>query len=123
MKFRNVVVSSLALGALLLPSAASATDVHITIGFSHVQRDSGRKLRVAGELHLYSGSSASCSQNRHVAVQRKKSAGWKTIAHANSNDNGAYKKLVADRAGRYRVVAPATASCERDVSEVKRHSH
>jgi hypothetical protein len=123
MKLRRTALSVLFLGALLAPTAAVADDVHITIATKHVMRSGTQKLKVSGQLHLLSGSPSSCAYNRTVVVQRKTSTGWKGLGQDTTNSNGGYSKAVADRTGKYRVVAPSAASCERDVSAAKQHSH
>jgi hypothetical protein len=120
MKVRRAFISSLAIGAILVPSAAIADDVHITIGTRHVTRDGAQKLKVAGYLHPISGS---CTDNRHVVIQRRTADGWKGLGHAMTNGEGRYSKVVGDKTGRYRTLAPKSGSCERDLSEVKRHRH
>ena len=124
MKFRTAALATAATAAMLLPSAALAADVHITIGLKHVERDSGTKLKISGELHD-SGGGAACTDHRHLKIQRRKnsSSSWNTIGHGHSNDNGSYKKVVGDKQGQYRVVAPSSSSCEKDSSSVANHSH
>lgn len=123
MKFRSLAVATVATGAMLLPNIAAAADVHVMINLSHVQRDSGRKLKVSGALHSYSGST--CEAGRHIAIQRRKNSGarWNTLGYDTTSDSGNYKKVVGDKPGQYRAVAHASGSCEKDVSDVAKHSH
>ena len=120
MKLRRALISTFAIGAILAPSAATAADVHITINFSHVTRDGRQKLKVSGVLHPFQNG---CESNRLVKIQRKTSAGWKTIGQDTTSSGGGYSKIVADRQKRYRTFAPAGGGCESDVSDVKRHRH
>ena len=120
MKFRRSLISTLAVASLLAPSVATASHMHVTIGFSHVTRDGVQKLRVGGFIH----GAASCANGRHVVIQRRTaSGGWKAVGHDNTNSNGAYAAVVADRQKRHRTVAPSTGGCDREVSAVRRHSH
>lgn len=124
MKFRTAALATAATAAMLLPSAAHAADVHITIGLTHVERDSGTELKVSGELHDMGGGAA-CTDDRHLKIQRRKdsSSSWNTIGHGRSNDEGSYKKVVGDKQGQYRVVVPSSDSCEKNTSSVAKHSH
>jgi hypothetical protein len=124
MKLRSSIATIIAGGALLLPSIATAADVHITIGLNHVTRDGNRKLKVSGELHNVGGG-AVCTDNRHVVIQRRKNSNsdWNSLGHDMTSSGGAYKKVVGDKTGQYRVVAPKTGSCEKDTSDVKSHGH
>ena len=122
MKLRTSIATA-ALTAILLPTAAAAADVHITIGLGHVTQNGTRKLKAAGVLHDAGGGSA-CTDGRHVVLQKRKSGGgWNSLDHDMTNSSGEYKIVVGDKTGTYRVVAPATGSCEKDVSDRKTHSH
>lgn len=115
----------LLVGAMLLPSAAlAAGDVHVTIGLSHVTKDGDRKLKVSGYLHPVNKGEV-CTDGRHVVIQRRKNADsdWNNIGGDNTNTSGKYSKVVGDKTGQYRVVAPSTGSCERDMSDPKSHRH
>ena len=120
MKFRSLALATVAVGAMLLPNIAAATDVHVMIGVGHVQRDGTRKLKVAGELH-----GSTCVSGRHIAIQRRKNAdaSWNTLGYDTTSDSGNYKKVVGDRTGQYRAVAHASGSCHKAVSDVVRHRH
>jgi hypothetical protein len=102
---------------------ASAADVHITIGLGHVTQSGTRKLKAAGALHPVDAGAA-CTDGRHVVLQKRKSGGgWKTLDHDMTNSSGEYKIVVGDKTGKYRVSAPSTSSCEKDVSDPKTHQH
>ena len=123
MPVRRSMLTALFLGALLLPTVATAADVHITIGLSHVTQGDVRKLKASGVLHDVGGGAA-CTDGRHVVLQKRKSGGgWKTLDHDMTNSGGEYRIVVGDRTGKYRVKAPPTGSCEKDVSDRKTHSH
>jgi hypothetical protein len=110
--------------AFVLPSSVIADDVHITMRLSHKGTGENRRLRIAGQLHLL--SEESCHTNRRLFVQRKGEEGWgKALKTKTTNDNGRYWFTVADRPGRYRVIAPSVllTPCESDKSAVKRHRH
>jgi hypothetical protein len=125
MKLRRVLVSTVTLGALLLPNAAIADDVHITIGVKHVQRDGVRKLKVSGQLHLLSGAPESCRVMREINIQRRKNSGaaWNKVGDTGTHEDGRYSKVVKHRQGQYRAVAKATSSCEKDSSSAVNHFH
>ena len=122
MKFRKMF-GGLVLAAMLLPTAAAADDVHITIGLGHVTQGDVRKLKASGQLHDVGGGAA-CTDGRHVVLQKRKSGGgWKSLDHDMTNSSGEYKIVVGDKTGKYRVSAPSGDGCEKDVSDPKTHSH
>ena len=123
MTLRRSILATMSLGAFLLPTVASAADVHITMGLGHVTQGDVRKLKASGQLHDVGGGAA-CTDGRHVVLQKRKSdGGWKTLDHDMTNNSGEYKIVVGDKTGRYRVSAPSTGSCEKDVSDAKSHNH
>jgi hypothetical protein len=68
------------------------------------------------------GGFTACAANVPVRVQRRVGGVWRTIARTLTGDAGGYRTRVADRAGRYRSVAPrverAGDVCRRAVSRV-----
>jgi hypothetical protein len=47
-----------------------------------------------------------CATRVPVKIQRRVSGDWRTVGVTTTTDNGAYKKRIGDRAGRYRAKAP-----------------
>lgn len=86
-----------------------------------------RHLRAKGTVSVPDGT-AGCYIGVPVAIQRKRSGAWKTIARVATNNQGNYRTRIPDRTGRYRAkVAGATLgngdTCSADRSGVKRHRH
>lgn len=122
MNLRRTALSG-AVAILLVPTMASAADVHITFGLGHVTQNGDRKLKASGVLHD-DGGGAACTDGRHVVLQKRKSGGgWKTLDHDMTNNSGEYRIVVGDKTGKYRVAAPAVGGCEKDVSAKKTHQH
>jgi hypothetical protein len=123
-RFRRIGTALIGI-AFLLPGSAIADDVHITLGFSHKGTGADRKLEVHGKLHLLDGAGNACRANRRVFVIRKRNDKLKVLTSETTNQNGRYSIIVADKAGRYRIDAPAIlgTDCESDKSAFKRHKH
>jgi hypothetical protein len=123
MNLGRSVLAATATAAMLVPTMASAADVHVTIGLGHVTQGGVRKLKAAGQLHDVGGGAA-CTDGRHVVLQKRKSGGgWNTLDHDMTNSSGEYKIVVGDKTGKYRVSAPASGGCEKDVSDPRTHNH
>ena len=118
-----VLVGTLTL--LLVPASAIADDVHIKLRLSHVGSDEDRKLKVAGRLHLLDDVGEACKSTRQIFIERKKNGEWDKPIPDETDEDGYYRKRIADKAGRYRISAPEIlgTSCETVHSAWKRHSH
>jgi len=81
-----------------------------------------RHLVVRGVVTAEAGFDA-CAAGVPVRIQRRVAGVWRTIARTLTGDLGGYRVRVADRAGRYRSVAPrvemgSSDICGRAVSRV-----
>lgn len=69
-----------------------------------------------------------CFAGVPVKIQRRVSGHWKNVGSTTTNDNGAYKRRIKDKAGRYRALAPKVALtapdfCSAAKSPTRKHSH
>lgn len=69
-----------------------------------------------------------CFAGVSVKIQRRVSGHWKSVGSTTTNDNGAYKRRIKDKAGRYRALAPKVALtapdfCSAAKSPTRKHSH
>ena len=69
----------------------------------------------------------SCRIDVPIVIQRKRSVGWIKVASTTADADGAFVVRLADRAGRYRAIAPEIGSseriCVRSISSTLRHRH
>jgi hypothetical protein len=83
-----------------------------------------RHLVARGVVSVEAGGPTTCVASVAVKIQRRSGGRWRTIANTTTNDSGAYKKRIRDRAGRYRSLAPevtvGTDTCSRAVSNTVR---
>jgi hypothetical protein len=56
-----------------------------------------------------------CIAGVPVKIQKRKSGHWKTVGSTTTKDNGAYKKRIKDKPGRYRAKAPKVTLTTGDV--------
>jgi hypothetical protein len=56
-----------------------------------------------------------CIAGVPVKIQKRKSGHWKTVGKTTTKDNGAYKKRIKDKPGRYRAKAPKVTLTTGDV--------
>ncbi len=84
-----------------------------------------RHLIAFGTVTVADGSAA-CYQDVRVRIQRRVSGMWRTIATILTNDSGAFRARIANRAGKYRALAPRETEgsdiCGRAVSRIVRRS-
>jgi hypothetical protein len=69
-----------------------------------------------------------CFASVPVKIQRRVSGHWKNVGSTTTNDNGAYKRRIKDKPGRYRALAPKvtlsdTDFCAKARSSTRKHSH
>jgi hypothetical protein len=69
-----------------------------------------------------------CFAGVPVKIQRRASGHWKNVGTTTTNDNGAYKRKIKDKAGKYRALAPKvtlsdTDFCAKAKSPTRKHSH
>jgi hypothetical protein len=83
-----------------------------------------RHLVARGVVSVEAGGPTTCVASVPVKIQRRSGGSWKTVGKTTTNDTGAYRRRIRDRAGRYRSVAPlitvGTDTCNRAVSNVVR---
>jgi IPT/TIG domain len=83
-----------------------------------------RHLVARGVVSVEAGGPTTCVASVPVKIQRRSGGSWMTIGRTTTNDTGAYRKRIRDRAGRYRSVAPlitvGTDTCNKAVSNVVR---
>ncbi|HEX2056859.1 MAG TPA: hypothetical protein VHI71_00680 [Actinomycetota bacterium] len=87
-----------------------------------------RHLVLSGRVH---SALPECSSGVRVKVQRRSSAGWRTVARGVTGADGSYSFTLRDRPGRYVVVTPRQGvvaddgdyTCLRSRSDVLRHRH
>jgi hypothetical protein len=88
-------------------TATSATDFTVTTVTKHGRSVSlalRKHLIARGTVHVSDGFNA-CRANVTVKIQRLKNGVWRTVGTDQTSANGAYKKALADRTGKYRAIA------------------
>ena len=106
-------------------TATSASDFTVTT--AHVRSitlNLRRHLVARGVVSVEAGGPTTCVASVPVTIQRRSGGSWKTVGKTTTNDTGAYRKRIRDRAGRYRSVAPlitvGTDTCNKAISNVVR---
>jgi streptogramin lyase len=69
-----------------------------------------------------------CASDLNVKIQRRGGGTWRTIATSTTGADGSYRQNIADKAGRYRALAPKASpdvdnQCRKAISLVVRHNH
>jgi hypothetical protein len=92
----------------------------VTTGPTH-----GRAITLSLKKHLVAKGMVSltdatdtttdCIAGVPVKIQKRKSGHWKTVGSTTTKDNGAYKKRIKDKPGRYRAKAPKVTLTTGDV--------
>lgn len=86
-----------------------------------------RRHLVVGGLIESDGDDATCTAGTPVSIQRRAGGRWRTVARAETNSEGLFRKRVSDRTGRYRVLVPehrtSEVGCLRAVSRAATHRH
>jgi hypothetical protein len=84
-------------------------------------------LVARGVVSVEAGGPSTCVAGVPVRIQRRSGGRWQTVGTTTTNDTGAYRKRIRDRAGRYRSLAPAITvgvdTCNKAVSNRVRHRH
>jgi hypothetical protein len=84
-------------------------------------------LVARGVVSVEAGGPSTCVADVPVKIQRRSGGRWQTVGTTTTNDMGAYRKRIRDRAGRYRSLAPAITvgldTCNKAVSNRVRHRH
>jgi IPT/TIG domain len=106
-------------------TATSATNFTVTTARSRTITLSLRRHLVArGVVSVEAGGPTTCVADVPVKIQRRSGGRWRTVGTTTTNDSGAYKKRIRDRAGRYRSMAPeltvGTDTCSKAVSNTVR---
>jgi len=102
-------------------SVTSAPNAHVR----NVTLRLTKHLRTGGRIVIYDGFEA-CVQGRNVRIQRSFEGDWRTIAHAVTDLDGRYRRLLPDRAGWYRAVIrqvtlPTGDTCNAAISGARHH--
>ncbi|MGZ4109057.1 MAG: IPT/TIG domain-containing protein [Actinomycetota bacterium] len=109
-------------------TATSSTDFTVTASVTRHDRSVSLRLR----FHLVArgtvtSSFHACEAHVIVRIQRKSTAGWRTIARDRTTAAGDYRKAIPDREGVYRALVPRLSVnggddiCRRDVSPRRSH--
>jgi hypothetical protein len=102
-------------------TSASTFTVVLTFHSRSISLFLRRHLVATGAVRVSDGFAA-CYQGVGVRIQRRVSGRWRTIATTLTNDLGRFRASIANRAGRYRAVAPrdneGSDVCRRAVSQV-----
>ena len=106
-------------------TATSTSDFTVTTAhLRSITLSLRRHLVARGVVSVEAGGPTTCVASVPVKIQRRSGGSWKTVGKTTTNDTGAYRKRIRDRAGRYRSVAPlitvGTDTCNRAVSNVVR---
>jgi hypothetical protein len=84
-------------------------------------------LVARGVVSVEAGGPSTCVAGVPVRIQRRSGGRWQTVGTTTTNDMGAYRKRIRDRAGRYRSLAAAITvgvdTCNKAVSNRVRHRH
>ena len=106
-------------------TATSTSDFTVTTAhLRSITLSLRRHLVARGVVSVEAAGPTTCVASVPVKIQRRSGGSWKTIGKTTTNDTGAYRKRIRDRAGRYRSVAPlitvGTDTCNKAVSNVVR---
>jgi hypothetical protein len=106
-------------------TATSTSDFTVTTAhLRSITLSLRRHLVARGMVSVEAGGPTTCVASVPVKIQRRSGGSWKTVGKTTTNDTGAYRKRIRDRAGRYRSVAPlitvGTDTCNRAVSNIVR---
>jgi hypothetical protein len=106
-------------------TATSTSDFTVTTAqLRSITLSLRRHLVARGVVSVEAGGPTTCVASVPVKIQRRSGGSWKTVGKTTTNDTGAYRKRIRDRAGRYRSVAPlitvGTDTCNRAVSNIVR---
>jgi IPT/TIG domain len=106
-------------------TATSTTNFTVTTARSRtITLKLRRHLVARGVVTVEAGGPTTCVADVPVKIQRRSGGRWRTVGKTTTNDSGAYKKRIRDRAGRYRSLAPAvtvgTDTCSKAVSNTVR---
>jgi hypothetical protein len=106
-------------------TATSTSDFTVTTAhLRSITLSLRRHLVARGVVSVEAGAPTTCVASVPVKIQRRSGGSWKTVGKTTTNDTGAYRRRIRDRAGRYRSVAPlitvGTDTCNRAVSNVVR---
>jgi hypothetical protein len=113
--------------------AADPTECGVTPGPTHARSITlalRRHLVARGKVSLTDAADTTteCFAGVPVKIQRRVSGHWKNVGSTTTNDNGAYKRRIKDKAGRYRALAPKVTLasgdvCSKAVSPTRKHRH
>jgi hypothetical protein len=87
-----------------------------------------KHLIATGVVSVADGFNA-CRSNVTVKIQRLKNGVWKTVGTDQTTGTGKYKKVLADKVGKYRALAKKTVMnggddvCKADTSPTRKHHH
>jgi hypothetical protein len=114
-------------------TATSATD--FTVGAGAVTKH-GRSVSLKLKNHLVASGTVSvadgfnaCRSHVAVKIQRLKGGVWKTVGTDQTTTTGKYKKVLADKTGKYRALAKKKVLnggddvCKVDTSPTRTHHH
>jgi hypothetical protein len=106
-------------------TATSTTNFTVTTARSRtITLRLRRHLVARGVVSVEAGGPTTCVADVPVKIQRRSGGRWRTVGKTTTNDSGAYKKRIRDRAARYRSLAPAvtvgTDTCSKAVSNTVR---
>jgi hypothetical protein len=77
-----------------------------------------------GTVSVEAGGPTTCVASVPVKIQRRSGGRWRTVGETTTNETGAYRKRIRDRAGKYRSKAPkitvGTATCNAATSNTVR---
>jgi hypothetical protein len=109
------------------PGGTATSTSNFTVTTAHLRSITlslRRHLVARGVVSVGVGGPTTCVASVPVKIQRRSGGSWKTVGTTTTNDTGAYRKRIRDRAGRYRSMAPlitiGTDTCNKAVSNVVR---